>query len=344
VPKRWPDPGGTGPTGGLAWGPAGLQPRRDIRKTVIEAAQGICCSDGWLGLIGGQWPCSGVATDAVLELENRAGSPWYSHGKSTRAGPAAAVAERHFIQGFEPRRLPPIAPRAQMFARVPSRDLGCSTVNPTVAPPPPAADFLLAAAPTVSRSDHGSAHSCTGGGRCRPGGWALRGGSFGHAPAASAIRATAPAVTGTVGRTRWGLAATQSGGVDGRAVTRREARDAPRFRPIANGFYAAGLGPRRNDTRQSNGYSKREYGGISSVFSVRATLPMHVWTTKPAKRGGHHHHGQVLRGHGRLLRSPSERRAGMRQRVAPEGGHLESNITVAETVYTHGWWKNRGGR
>ncbi|HXO56319.1 MAG TPA: MmgE/PrpD family protein, partial [Mycobacterium sp.] len=59
-----------GPTGRLASWVAGLS-LGDIPEAVIERAKHLLLDGLGCGLIGAQLPWSRVATDAVLELENR---------------------------------------------------------------------------------------------------------------------------------------------------------------------------------------------------------------------------------------------------------------------------------
>src|ERR1700733_5154623 len=82
--QRATDP--DGPTGRLASWVAGLS-LADIPETVIERAKYLLLDGLGCGLIGAQLPWSRVATDAVLELENRGGTVVIGTGKST-SGPA----------------------------------------------------------------------------------------------------------------------------------------------------------------------------------------------------------------------------------------------------------------
>ena len=103
-----------GPTGQLATWVAGLT-LDDIPQTVVERAKHLLLDGLGCGLIGAQLPWSRVATDAVLDLENSGDAAVIGTGKST-SGPAAAVLNGTFIQGFELDDFHPIAPGAQLFA------------------------------------------------------------------------------------------------------------------------------------------------------------------------------------------------------------------------------------
>src|ERR1700691_3674788 len=97
-----------GPTGQLATWVAGLT-LDDIPQTVVERAKHLLLDGLGCGLIGAQLPWSRVATNAVLNLENSGDTVVIGTGKST-SGPAAAVLNGTFIQGFELDDFHPIAP------------------------------------------------------------------------------------------------------------------------------------------------------------------------------------------------------------------------------------------
>ena len=97
-----------GPTGRLATWVAGLT-LDDIPQSVVERAKHLLLDGLGCGLIGAQLPWSRVATNAVLELENSGDTVVIGTGKST-SGPAAAVLNGTFIQGFELDDFHPIAP------------------------------------------------------------------------------------------------------------------------------------------------------------------------------------------------------------------------------------------
>src|ERR1700712_4087221 len=97
-----------GPTGRLASWVAGLT-LDDIPRDVVERAKYLLLDGLGCGLIGAQLPWSRVATNAVLDLENNGDTAVIGTGKST-SGPAAAVLNGTFIQGFELDDFHPIAP------------------------------------------------------------------------------------------------------------------------------------------------------------------------------------------------------------------------------------------
>src|SRR6201999_165532 len=97
-----------GPTGRLATWVAGLT-LDDIPQSVVERAKHLLLDGLGCGLIGAQLPWSRVATNAVLELENSGDTVVIGTGKST-SGPAAAVLNGTFIQGFELDDFHPLAP------------------------------------------------------------------------------------------------------------------------------------------------------------------------------------------------------------------------------------------
>src|ERR1700684_287380 len=84
-----------GPTGRLASWVAGLS-LADIPETVIERAKHLLLDGLGCGLIGAQLPWSRVATNAVLDLENRGHTAVLGTGKYT-SGPAAVGLNGTFI-------------------------------------------------------------------------------------------------------------------------------------------------------------------------------------------------------------------------------------------------------
>src|ERR1700735_2027492 len=128
-----------GPTGRLASWVAGLS-RGDIPETVIERAKTLLLDGLGCGLSGAQLPWSRVATDAVLDLENRGDAVVIGTGQST-SGPAAALLNGTFIQGFELDDFHPIAPLHSCSLVIPAL---LSTVTAR-SHATSGADFLLAA-------------------------------------------------------------------------------------------------------------------------------------------------------------------------------------------------------
>ncbi|MDT7737768.1 MAG: hypothetical protein QOK09_1137, partial [Mycobacterium sp.] len=240
-----------GPTGRLASWVAGLS-LADIPETVIERAKHLLLDGLGCGLIGAQLPWSRVATDAVLELENRGDTVVIGTGKST-SGPAAAVLNGTFIQGFELDDFHPIAPLHSCSLVIPAL---LSTVTAR-SQPTTGADFLLAAitgfevGPRVGYTLHGA--------QMLDRGW-HSGPVFGTHSAAMAsgkLRALSPAQL----EDALGLAGTQSAGL---MAAQYEAMSKRMHHGFAarNGFYAAGLAA-ANYTGIKRVF-EREYGGFLS--------------------------------------------------------------------------------
>ena len=144
-----------GPTGRLASWVAGLS-LGDVPDTVVERAKYLLLDGLGCGLIGAQLPWSRVATDAVLELENTGDTVVIGTGKST-SGPAAAVLNGTFIQGFELDDFHPIAPVHSCSLVIPALLSTVTALPLTTA----GADFLLAAIIGFEVGP-GSATRCTG--------------------------------------------------------------------------------------------------------------------------------------------------------------------------------------
>src|ERR1700719_2163803 len=241
-----------GPTGRLATWVAGLT-LDDIPQTVVERAKHLLLDGLGCGLIGAQLPWSRVATNAVLDLENSGDTAVIGTGKST-SGPAAAVLNGTFIQGFELDDFHPIAPVHSCSLVIPALVSTASSL-PAVS----GADALLAAivgfevGPRVGYTLHGA--------EMLDRGW-HSGSVFGThsaAMAAGKLRALSPAQL----EDALGLAGTQSSGL---MAAQYEAMSKRMHHGLAarNGFYAAGLA--------AHGYTgikrvfEREYGGFLSVF------------------------------------------------------------------------------
>ena len=97
-----------GPTGKLATWVANLT-LDDVPQNVVERAKHLLLDGIGCALIGSQLPWSRVATGAVLDLENKGDVVVIGTGQCT-SGPAAAVLNGTFIQGFELDDFHPIAP------------------------------------------------------------------------------------------------------------------------------------------------------------------------------------------------------------------------------------------
>src|ERR1700749_3331395 len=97
-----------GPTGRLATWVADVS-LDDVPRDVVERAKHLLLDGIGCALIGSQLPWSQVATGAVLDLESKGDVVVIGTGEST-SGPAAAVLNGTFIQGFELDDFHPIAP------------------------------------------------------------------------------------------------------------------------------------------------------------------------------------------------------------------------------------------
>src|SRR6202789_4559257 len=304
-----------GPTGRLASWVAGLT-LDDIPQTVVERAKHLLLDGLGCGLIGAQLPWSRVATDAVLELENRGDTAVIGTGKST-SGPGAAVLNGTFIQGFELDDFHPIAPLHSCSLVIPAL---LSTVTAR-SQPTTGADFLLAAitgfevGPRVGNTLHGA--------QMLDRGW-HSGPVFGTHSAAMAsgkLRALSPAQLEDALR----LAAQYE------AMSKRMHHGFA----ARNGFYAAGLAA-ANYTGIKRVF-EREYGGFLSVFGEGHEPDASLLTDQLGERwetsiimvksyavmGGLHGAVDAARQ--------------LRQSVVPED-ISKIDITVGETVYKHGWW------
>src|ERR1700739_2413712 len=97
-----------GPTGTLATWVADLT-LDDLPQNVVERAKHLLLDGIGCALIGSHPPWSQAATGAVLDLENKGDVVVIGTGQSP-SGPAAAVLNGTFIQGFELDDFHPIAP------------------------------------------------------------------------------------------------------------------------------------------------------------------------------------------------------------------------------------------
>jgi 2-methylcitrate dehydratase PrpD len=313
-----------GPTGLLATWVAGLT-LEDISHDVVDRAKHLLLDGLGCGLIGAQLPWSRVATRAVLDLENDGDTVVIGTGIST-SGPAAAVLNGTFIQGFELDDFHPIAPVHSCSLVIPSL---LSTVAAS-SHPTSGADFLLAAiigfevGPRVGYTLHGA--------QMLDRGW-HSGPVFGTHSAAMAsgkLRGLTPAQL----EDALGLAGTQSGGL---MAAQYEAMSKRMHHGFAarNGFYAAGLA--------AAGYTgikrvfEREYGGFLSVFgeghqpdaSLLTDQLGERWETSTIMVKSY----AVMGG----LHGAVDAARQLRQSIAAED-ISKIDITVGETVYKHGWW------
>ena len=313
-----------GPTGRLASWVAGLT-LADIPHDMVERAKYLLLDGLGCGLIGAQLPWSRVATGAVLDLENSGDTVIIGTGKST-SGPAAAVLNGTFIQGFELDDFHPVAPLHSCSLVIPALLSTAQTQSRTVT----GAEFLLAAiigfevGPRVGHALHGA--------QMLDRGW-HSGPVFGTHSAAMAsgkMRGLSPAQL----EDALGLAGTQSAGL---MAAQYEAMSKRMHHGFAarNGFYAAGLAAA--DYTGIKRVFEREYGGFLSVFGEGHEPDASLLTGQLGQRwetsiimvksyavmGGLHGAVDAARQ--------------LRQSVSAEE-ISKIDITVGDTVYKHGWW------
>ena len=242
-----------GPTGTLATWVADLT-LDDVPQNVVERAKHLLLDGIGCALIGSQLPWSRVATGAVLDLENKGDVVVIGTGQST-SGPAAAVLNGTFIQGFELDDFHPVAPVHSCSLVIPA--LLSTVVAQSGATT--GADFLIGAiagfevGPRVGYALHGT--------QMLDRGW-HSGPVFGTHSAAMAsgkLRKLSPAQL----EDALGLAGTQSAGL---MAAQYEAMSKRMHHGFAarNGFYAAGLAA-ANYTGIKRVF-ERAYGGFLSVF------------------------------------------------------------------------------
>src|SRR5271165_1106410 len=245
-----------GPTGRLATWVADVT-LDDVPRDVVERAKHLLLDGIGCALIGSQLPWSRVATGAVLDLENNGDVVVIGTGLST-SGPAAAVLNGTFIQGFELDDFHPLAPLHSCSLLIPALLSTVSTLQDTTGPTG-GAELLLAAiagfevGPRVGYTLHGT--------QMLDRGW-HSGSVFGTHSAAMAsgkLRGLQPAQL----EDALGLAATQSSGLMAAQYEAMSKRMQHGF-AARNGLYAAGLA--------AHGYTgikrvfERDYGGFLSVF------------------------------------------------------------------------------
>jgi 2-methylcitrate dehydratase PrpD len=314
-----------GPTGTLATWVADLT-LDDIPQNVVERAKHLLLDGIGCALIGSQLPWSRVATGAVLDLENKGDVVVIGTGQST-SGPAAAVLNGTFIQGFELDDFHPIAPVHSCSLVIPA--LLSTVVAQSGATT--GADFLIGAiagfevGPRVGYALHGT--------QMLDRGW-HSGPVFGTHSAAMAsgkLRKLSPAQL----EDALGLAGTQSAGL---MAAQYEAMSKRMHHGFAarNGFYAAGLAA-ANYTGIKRVF-ERAYGGFLSVFGEGHNPDASLLTEQLGERwetsiimvksyavmGGLHGAVDAARQ--------------LRQSVDPDD-ISKIAITVGETIYKHGWWK-----
>jgi 2-methylcitrate dehydratase PrpD len=314
-----------GPTGRLATWVADVT-LDDVPRDVVERAKHLLLDGIGCALIGSQLPWSRVATSAVLDLENNGDVVVIGTGLST-SGPAAAVLNGTFIQGFELDDFHPIAP-------VHSCSLVIPALLSTAAALPRATtgvDFLLGAitgfevGPRVGYALHGT--------QMLDRGW-HSGPVFGTHSAAMAsgkMRGLSPAQL----EDALGLAGTQSAGL---MAAQYEAMSKRMHHGFAarNGFYAAGLAA-ANYTGIKRVF-EREYGGFLSVFGEGHDPDASLLTEQ---LGGRWETSIIMvKSYAVMggLHGAVDAARQLRQSLIPQD-ISKVDITVGETVYKHGWWK-----
>src|SRR5271163_4309110 len=313
-----------GPTGQLATWVAGLT-LDDIPQTVVERAKHLLLDGLGCGLIGAQLPWSRIATNAVLDLENSGDTAVIGTGKST-SGPAAAVLNGTFIQGFELDDFHPIAPVHSCSLVIPALLSTATAQSRTTT----GVDFLLGAitgfevGPRVGYALHGT--------QMLDRGW-HSGPVFGTHSAAMAsgkLRGLSPAQL----EDALGLAGTQSAGL---MAAQYEAMSKRMHHGLAarNGFYAAGLA--------AAGYTgikrvfEREYGGFLSVFGEGHDPDASLLTGQLGQRW--ETTIIMVKSYAAMggLHGAIDAARQLHSSIPPED-ISKIDITVGETVYKHGWW------
>jgi 2-methylcitrate dehydratase PrpD len=318
------DPNGV--TGALCTWLAGLR-LEDVPEAVRERAKyllldGIACA-----LVGAKLPWSVLAVETVTRFEGAGNKTIIGWGRTT-AGPAAALLNSTFIQGFELDDFHPIAPLHSASLLLPAL-IACAEERGGTT----GAAFLLAAlkglevGPRVGMALHGAQMLSRG--------W-HSGPVFGtHAAAVSAGSLLELDAAGY--EDALGMAGTQSGGLMAAQYESMCKRMQHGF-AVRNGLYAAHLA--------AAGYTgikrvfEREYGGFLSVFGEGHTPDAsritdglgRTWETerivvKPyAAMGGLHAPLDAL--------FEIARRRPLR---AADIAHID--VDMSHATYHHGWWK-----
>src|ERR1700743_362835 len=313
-----------GPTGQLATWVAELT-LDDVPQIVVERAKHLLLDGIGCALGGGQLPWSRIATDAVLGLESAGDTVVIGTGRTT-SGPAAAVLNGTFVQGFELDDFHPLAPLHSCSLLIPAL-LSTASARTQVSS---GADVLLAAiagfevGPRVGYTLHGT--------QMLDRGW-HSGSVFGTHSAAMAsgkLRGLTPAQL----EDALGLAGTQSSGL---MAAQFEAMSKRMHHGLAsrNGFYAAGLA--------AAGYTgikrvfEREYGGFLSVFWEAHHPDASLLTGELGRRW--ETTVIMIKSYAAMggLHAGIDAARQLRSCIAP-GTISGVDITIGETVYKHGWW------
>src|SRR6201993_1047313 len=313
-----------GPTGGLATWVDALT-LDQIPQNVVDRAKHLLLDGLGCALVGAQLPWSRVATDAVLGLESPGNTVVIGTGRTT-SGPAAAVLNGTFVQGFELDDFHPLAPLHSCSLLVPAL-LSTASVRPE---PSTGADLLLGAlagfevGPRVGYTLHGA--------QMLDRGW-HSGSVFGTHAAAMASGKLRGLPPGQL-EDALGLAGTQSSGL---MAAQYEAMSKRMHHGLAarNGFYAAGLA--------AAGYTgikrvfEREYGGFLSVFGEGHNPDASLLTAQLGQRW--ETSIIMVKSYAAMggLHGAIDAARQLRSLVAPQD-ISKIDITVGETVYKHGWW------
>ncbi|MEU0966817.1 MmgE/PrpD family protein [Streptomyces sp. NPDC005917] len=321
--RRPADP--QGPTGQLAeWLAATTLDR--IPAPVRERAAHLVLDGLGCALIGAQLPWSRTAVEAVLGLEGTGDVPVIGWGRTT-SGPAAAVLNGTFIQGFELDDYYPAAPLHCTSLVLPAL-LSTAARIPSAG----GAEFLRA---TILGIETGTRVGLAlHGPQMLSRGW--HSGSVFGTHAAAAASGALRGLDAAAFEDALGLAGTQSAGL---MAAQYEAMSKRMHHGLAsrNGFYAAGLA--------QAGYTgikrvfERPYGGFLSTFgeghdpdASQVTYELgEVWHTEKITVKIHAAMGGLHPAIDAALALTAQRRL--------TADDIESvHIEVPDAIYHHGWW------
>jgi 2-methylcitrate dehydratase PrpD len=299
----------------------------DIPPRVRERAAHLILDGLGCALIGAQLPWSRKAVEGVLALEGSGDSPLIGWGRTT-SGPAAAVLNGTFIQGFELDDYYPRAPLHSAALVLPAL-LSTAASQDAVR----GADFLRASVlgfetgPRVGFALHGSQMLSRG--------W--HSGSVFGTHAAAAASGALRGLDAAAFEDALGLAATQSSGL---MAAQYEAMSKRMHHGLAarNGFYAAGLA--------EVGYTgikrvfERPYGGFLSTFGEGHDPD----TSQITKNLGEawHTEGIAVKIHaamGGLHPAIDAALALSTDRDLAADDIAAIRIEVPDAIYHHGWWQ-----
>jgi aconitate decarboxylase len=322
--RRPTDPGG--PTGVLAAWLAGTTldqiPVRVRERAAHLVLDGLACA-----LIGAQLPWSRTAVHAVLEMEGNGSVPVIGWGRTT-SGPAAAVLNGTFIQGFELDDYYPAAPLHSTSLVLPAL---LSTVSQ--ARSAGGAEFLRA---TVLGFETGTRVGLAlNGSEMLSRGW--HSGSVFGTHAAAAASGVLRGLDAAEFEDALGLAGTQSAGL---MAAQYEAMSKRMHHGLAsrNGYYAAGLA--------QAGYTgikrvfERPYGGFLSTFgeghnpdAAQITKDLGgTWNTEKITVKIHAAMGGLHPAIDAAIALTADRKL--------RAEDIETiRIEVPDPIYHHGWWQ-----